>query len=56
MLGKEPVVRDIGVEGADEVVPIVPRVGDGVVAFVPAGFRVAHQVHPMPRPPFPEMR
>ena len=56
VLLQEPVVGHVFIEGPHEVVAILPGVGDGVVGLVAAGFRVAHQVHPVPCPPFTEMR
>ena len=56
MFDQKLIVRDALVERTDEVVAVVPGVGDDVVALVPARLGVAHQVHPVPRPTFAEMR
>ena len=52
----EGVIGDVRVESANHVVAIFIRVGDNKVAFVTTGFRVTHQVQPMSRPAFPELR
>ena len=56
MFGDEEVVRDIGIEGADDVVAILVGVVDGIVKLVTVGLGVAHQVEPMTPPAFTEVR
>src|SRR5439155_1564617 len=45
----EPIVGHVGVEGADEVIAVAPRVGDGHVGFVAECVAVTDEVHPGPR-------
>ena len=54
VLGQEPVVGDVGVEGADDVVAIAPGVGDGRVELVSSGLSKTDQVEPVPRPALAE--
>ena len=54
-LGHETVVGDVGVEGAHDVVAVLPGVQDRVVELVRLRLRVAHEVEPAPRPPFTEV-
>ena len=50
------VVRHIGVECANEIIPVLVRKRNARVAFAAERLGVTHPVHPMPRPAFPEMR
>jgi len=50
VLADQLVVGHVLVERADQVVAILIRVGDRRVAFGAVGVRVAHDVHPVPRP------
>ena len=50
----ELVVGDVGVEGADEIVAVAPRVGHGCIALAAVGIGVARPIHPMTRPAFAE--
>ena len=52
---QEPVIGHVLVEGADEVVAVLPSVGDAVVGLMAAGLRIAHQVHPVARPTLAEV-
>ena len=56
MFEQKLIVGHALVERPDEVIAIVPGVGDDVVALMPARLRVTHQVHPVPGPAFAEMR
>ena len=47
LLTDELVVRDVRIEGSDEIVAVAPGLRDGRVAFAAVGIRVADQVHPM---------
>ena len=47
LLAHELVVGDVGIERADEVVAITPRLNDLWIAFAAAGIGVAHEVHPV---------
>ena len=47
LLADKLVVGDIGVEGADQVIAIAPRLRDGGVAFAAVGVGVADEVHPV---------
>ena len=48
--------RYITVKGTDQVVAISPRALRGNVPFVSVGVRIANDIHPVPRPAFPEVR
>ena len=50
LLVEEPVVRDVGIEGVDDVVAIEVRLGDRVIGVVAGGVGVAGQVEPVPAP------
>ena len=50
VLGEEPVVGQVGVEGADDVVAVAPGVGDLVVELVAVRLGVADQIEPVPAP------
>ena len=52
----ERVIWHIRVQRPDHVVPILVSVGNDEVALVPARFRIAHQVQPMPTPALSELR
>ena len=52
---QEPVIGHVLVEGADEVVAVLPGVSDGVVGLMAARLRVAHEVHPVARPTLAEV-
>ncbi len=54
LLGQEPVVRQVGVEGANDVIAVAKRVHDVVVELVAGGLGVADQVEPVAGPPFAE--
>ena len=56
LLMDEPVVRFVGVERADDVVAILPRVGIVQVAVQAGGLAVAGHVEPGAAPLFPEVR
>ena len=47
---EEPVVRDVGVEGVDDVVAIEVRLGDRIVGVVAGGVGVAGEVEPVASP------
>ena len=49
-------VRQVGVEGADQIVAIPPGVRDGHVGFVAERVAVADEVHPVPGPALAEVR
>src|SRR5690606_33133148 len=50
VLGEERVVGHVGVERADDVIAIAPRLGDGEVLLVAVRLREAHEVEPMAAP------
>ena len=50
------VVRHIGVECANEVIPVLVRKRNARVALAAERLGVTHPVHPVPRPTFPKMR
>ena len=56
MFAHEIVVGQVHIERPYQVITILIGVGDRVVKFVAAGFRVADEIHPMPRPLFTEVR
>ncbi len=47
LLADELVIRDIGVEGADEVVAVPPRLGNAGITFAAMGVGIADEVHPV---------
>ena len=47
LLADELVIRHVGIERADEVVAIAPRLFDHRVAFAAAGIGIADEVHPV---------
>ncbi len=53
---QELIVRDVGVEGADDVIAVVLRVRDRRFEFVTARFGVTDEIQPVPRPAFTELR
>ncbi len=56
MFLQELIVGHAGVEGADQVIAVLPGIGDREVVLVSAGFGVADEVHPVSRPPLAEVR
>ena len=54
LFSDELVVRQVGVERADQVIAVPPGVRDRIIAFVTEGLGVAHQVQPMTGPAFAE--
>ena len=56
LLPQEPVIRQIGVEGLDDVVPVPPGVELVVVELVPVGLRPTHQIQPVAAPALPVVR
>ena len=52
VLDQKIIVRNIGIEGANQVIAIPPGIGQFVIEFVATSFRVANQVHPVSRPSF----
>ena len=55
MFPDELVVRDVGVQGPDQVVAVTPRGWSVGIAFAPVGLAVADQVHPVAGPALAEM-
>src|SRR3974390_290895 len=51
----KPIVREVEIECADNVVAIAPRVYYGIIEFVAKGVRITNQVQPVPRPAFAEL-
>ena len=49
------IVRHVGVQRADEIIAILIGVRNARVALAAERFRVAHPIHPMPRPAFAKM-
>ena len=56
LLANEAVVRQVVVEGAHDVVAVLPGVFSIQIGFRSVGFRPADDVEPMLRPPFSELR
>ena len=56
MFADELIVRDILVEGADQIIAIEPRAFDFVIPVVAEGLGEPHHVHPVARPVLSEMR
>jgi hypothetical protein len=52
----ERVERQVGVEGADEIVAVAPREGNFRVALAAVRLGVADEIHPVPRPMLAEAR
>ena len=50
------IVRHIGVERANEIIPVLIREWNARVALTAKRLGVTHPVHPVPRPAFPKMR
>ena len=50
VLSQQLVVRHVFVQRANEVIPVLVGVRDSRVTLTPKRLRVAHPVHPMPRP------
>ena len=47
LFADELVVRDVGIEGADEVIAVAPSLWDGGIAFAAVRVGVADEVHPV---------
>ena len=56
LLLDEPAVRFVGIETADDVVAIRPRVGPGLVLVVTVRLPVVDDIQPMPSPAFTILR
>ena len=56
VLGEKAVVGQVFIAGPDQVVPVTPGLGNGIVELMPAGFGKPGQIHPVPGPAFSEMR
>jgi hypothetical protein len=56
VLLRKLVIGKVRIEGADEVIPILVRIGNGIVELVPVGLGVTHEIHPVTRPLFPVVR
>src|SRR5262245_9301955 len=52
MLTRKLVVRQIGVEGPNDVIAITPSVRIDIVKFVPKGLCIANQIQPVTGPTF----
>ena len=50
LLVEEAVVRDVGVEGVDDVIAIEVRLGDRVIGVIPGGVGVPGEVEPVASP------
>ena len=50
VLARELVIRHVLVEGADQIVPVLKGVRDARVTLRAVRVRVAHEIHPVPRP------
>src|SRR5882762_4615751 len=55
MLANQLVVRNILIEGADQVIAVEPRAFDFVVPVIAESFGEAHDVHPVAGPMLSEM-
>ena len=56
MFTHELVIRHIVIQGSDQIIPVAPCVRDIVVPFVAVRFRKSHDIQPVPRKPFAELR
>ena len=56
VLGDEAIVGQVFIAGSDQIVPITPGLGNGIVKLMPAGFGKPGQIHPVPGPALSEMR
>ena len=52
----ETVIRHIGIEAANDVIAVMPRVVSGTVVFKALALGVANHVQPVTRPAFPILR
>ena len=56
VFAQELVVRHIGIQCADEIIAVLHGVRNARVALTAERLRVAHPIHPMPRPTLSKMR
>ncbi len=56
MFFDELIVRHVSIERADQIIPILPHMRNGVILFVTIGLGEADQVHPVPSPTLAKMR
>ena len=55
VLPNQLVVGNVGVQGADQVIAVAPRLGQIRIALAPVRLGVTHQIHPVPRPALAEV-
>ena len=56
VLNHEPIVRQIGIESANQIVPILGGVRNGIVQLVAVSLGITDEIHPVPRPLLAESR